>query len=445
MRDPIQVHTFDHPVLKTLAGACLALSVLCDTASAQPAETAASRYVLEKAIQVSRHGVRPPTDAQKMHDATGRAWPRWLVADGHLTGHGYLAASLMGAWQAQHYRQAGLLAPGCPMAGDYYVLPSPKQRTRATAAALLDGMFPGCGAQASEPHTPLDALFQTDQMAFARLDPAQAIAGVTKAMGGSAEQLRQRLQPQMQALKAAVCVDGAGCPFYEQPWVLRQGDDGRLSVSGLELASSIGESIRLAYSEGKPLREVAFGNAADAQAVSALAGLHRAKYQYINDTPYIARRGGSQLMTQIVLALEQGTALAVHGAQGNPPPVALMVLVAHDTNLAQLRSMLGFHWQLGEYQPDNIPPGSALMFERYRDSVTGERFVRTRFVAQSLDQIRALTPLQGTVQPLQAQFDAGACNDTAVGRLCALQAFTQRLRAAIDASAVAVYEYRQSR
>lgn len=442
MRDLIQVHTFNHPLLKTLAGACLALGVLCDTAWAQPAETGARRYVLEKAVQVSRHGVRPPTDLQKMHDATGRAWPRWLVGDGQLTGHGYLAASLMGAWQAEHYRRAGLLEPGCPSAGRYYALPSPKQRTRATAAALLDGMFPGCGAQASAPQAPLDALFQTDQMAFARLDPAQAIAGVEAAMGGSADQLRQRLLPELQALKAAVCVEGARCPFYEQPWVLRQGDDGRLSVSGMDAASSIGESIRLAYSEGKPLSEVAFGNARDAQAVSALAGLHRAKYQFINDTPYIARRGGSQLMNQIVLALEQGTALQVRGAQGTPPDVAVMLLVAHDTNLAQLRSMLGFHWQLGDYQPDNIPPGSALMFERYRDSVTGERFVRTRFVAQSLDQIRALTPLGGTAQPLQAEFDPGGCNDTAAGRLCGLHAFTKRVRAAIDPSALASYEYR---
>lgn len=436
------MHTLDHPVRKTLAGACLALSALCNTASAQPASTDASRYVLEKAIQVSRHGVRPPTDLQKMHDATGRAWPRWLVAEGHLTGHGYLAASLMGAWQAEHYRQAGLLEPGCPTAGRVYVLPSPKQRTRATAAALLDGMFPGCGVQASAPHTPSDPLFQTDQMAFARLDPVQATAAVAQAMGGSAAQLRQRLLPELQALKAAVCVDGARCPFYEQPWVLKQDADGRVSISGMDAASSIGESIRLAYSEGKPLGEVAFGNAADARAVSALASLHRAKYQYINDTPYIARRGGSQLMNQIVLGLEQGTALQADTAQGNPPDVALTVLVAHDTNLAQLRSMLGFHWQLGEYQPDNIAPGSALMFERYRDTVTGARFVRTRFVTQSLDQLRALVPLHGAAQPLQADHAAVGCTLTGAGTLCPLEAYVQRVRASIDWRAVARYDYR---
>ena len=64
-------------------------------------------YVLEKAVQVSRHGVRPQTDTAKLVEATQRQWPTWLVRDGELTGHGYLAASLMGAWQAGQYRQAG--------------------------------------------------------------------------------------------------------------------------------------------------------------------------------------------------------------------------------------------------------------------------------------------------------------------------------------------------
>ena len=54
-------------------------------------------YVLEKAVQVSRHGIRPQTDTAKLVEATQRQWPTWLVRDGELTGHGYLAASLMGA------------------------------------------------------------------------------------------------------------------------------------------------------------------------------------------------------------------------------------------------------------------------------------------------------------------------------------------------------------
>ena len=398
-------------------------------------------YVLEKAVQVSRHGVRPQTDTQKLVDATRRQWPTWLVRDGELTGHGYLAASLMGAWQAGHYRQAGLLPAGCPDTATVYTLSSPKQRTRATAGALLDGMFPGCGQKALASTEKLDPLFQTDKLDFARIDPVIAKGEILKALGGDLQAAKARLQPDLDLLKAAACIEGKPCPFYEAEWVLKQNDEGRLKIKGLDKASSLGETFRLQYSEGKPLSEVAFGHAANAKQVMALTRLHRAKYDFVNDTPHIAKRGGSQLMNQLLLALEQGTALEKSDPLGNPPKAPLLVIVAHDTNLSHLRTMLGFHWALGEYQPGNIPPTGTLAFERYRDTNSGERFIRTTFVTQSPDQIRNLTPLTGNNAPLQVDFEQPGCKKTAVGTLCPLESFASNLSKAIDRTAMTTARY----
>ena len=398
-------------------------------------------YVLEKAVQVSRHGVRPQTDTQKLVDATQRQWPTWLVRDGELTGHGYLAASLMGDWQAGHYRQAGLLPAGCPDTATVYTLSSPKQRTRATAAALMDGMFPGCGRKALASAEKLDPLFQTDKMDFARIDPAIAKAQILTALGGDLQAAKAKLQPDLDLLKAAACVEGKPCPFYDAEWVIKQNDEGRLKIKGLDKASSLGETFRLQYSEGKPLSEVAFGHGADAKQVMALTRLHRAKYDFVNDTPHIAQRGGSQLMNQLLLALEQGTPLEKADPLGNPPKAPLLVIVAHDTNLSHLRTMLGFHWALGEYQPGNIPPTGTLAFERYRDADSGQRFIRTTFVTQSPDQIRNLTPLNAKNAPLQVDFEQPGCKKTSVGTLCPLESFAANLTKAIDRTALTTARY----
>ncbi|WP_332727485.1 histidine-type phosphatase [Pseudomonas sp. ESBL9] len=398
-------------------------------------------YVLEKAVQVSRHGIRPQTDTAKLVEATQRQWPTWLVRDGELTGHGYLAASLMGAWQAEQYRQAGLLPAGCPQNGTLYAVSSPKQRTRATAAALMDGMFPGCGEKPHASAQSLDPLFQTDKMDFARVDPAIAKAEILTALGGDLQAAKARLQPDLDLLKAAACVEGKPCPFYDAQWVIKQNDEGRLKIKGLDKASSLGETFRLQYSEGKPMSEVAFGHAADAKQVMALTRLHRAKYDFVNDTPHIARRGGSQLMNQLRLALEQGTPLEQADPLGNPPAAPLLVIVAHDTNLSQLRTMLGFHWTLGEYQPGNIPPTGTLAFERYRDADSGERFIRTTFVTQTPDQMRHLTPLNADNPPLHADFSLPGCKVTQVGTLCPLKDFAERLNTAIDRTALTAYRY----
>lgn len=105
---------------------------------------AAADWQLEKVVELSRHGIRPPTagNREAIEAATGRPWTEWTTHDGELTGHGYAAVVNKGREEGQHYRQLGLLQAGCPTAESIYVRASPLQRTRATAQALVDGAFP---------------------------------------------------------------------------------------------------------------------------------------------------------------------------------------------------------------------------------------------------------------------------------------------------------------
>lgn len=60
-------------------------------------------------------------------------------------------------------------------------------------------------------------------------------------------------------------------------------------------------------------------------------------------------------MNQIALELKQGTPLEQKDAPDSPPDVPLMLLMAHDTNISYLRTMLGFGWKQGDYIANNIP------------------------------------------------------------------------------------------
>ncbi|WP_312120794.1 histidine-type phosphatase, partial [Pantoea vagans] len=97
--------------------------------------TRAADYQLEKVVELSRHGVRPPTpgNRKEIEAASQQPWTQWTTADGELTGHGYSAVVNKGRWEGDHYRQLGLLSAGCPDAAQVYVRASPLQRTRATA------------------------------------------------------------------------------------------------------------------------------------------------------------------------------------------------------------------------------------------------------------------------------------------------------------------------
>ena len=119
-----------------------------------------------------------------------------------------------GRWQAEHYRQLGLLRAGCPDAGQIYVRASPLQRTRATAQALLQGAFPGCDVAVHHVAGTVDPLFQSEKLPFGQTDAATERAAVA-ARAGDLAALQQRLQPAVQQLRQAVCA--ADCPFFDRP------------------------------------------------------------------------------------------------------------------------------------------------------------------------------------------------------------------------------------
>ena len=55
--------------------------------------------------------------------------------------------------------------------------------------------------------------------------------------------------------------------------------------------------------------------------------------------------------------------------------------------------MLGMHWALPSYLPDQTPPAGALHFELLRDRDSGSYAVRVSYVAQTLDQMRQAVQL----------------------------------------------------
>ncbi|MEL7629094.1 histidine-type phosphatase [Pectobacterium aroidearum] len=405
---------------------------------------AQDRYQLEKVVEVSRHGVRPPTESNTttLESGTAREWPQWVTRDGELTGHGYAATVLKGRYEGEYYRQQHLFASGCPTEQQIYVLASPLQRTRATAQAYMDGMFPGCGvathAVEDEKHDPL---FHGDKMGIGTLDPEQAKAEVLKAMGGDLNIAYQHLQPSIEQLKQIVCKADKPCPVFDKPWAIKQDKDGSISISGLNTLANMSEVFLLEYTENRPQAQVAFGHVRNTQDLTPLMAPMTAKYDFTNDVPYIAQRGGSLLMQQIAQALAQGTQEAQDTTQGEPPAAPYLLYVAHDTNIAYLRTLLPFHWQLPGDTADNIPPAGSLVFERWRDTTTQQRFLRVYFQAQSLDQIRSLTPLSDRQPLLKEELTSQGCQQSEKGTLCPFDTVLKSMRESIDSSALAPVHY----
>ena len=355
-----------------------------------------SDYTLDKVVVLMRHGVRPQNDTAKLDKATGRNWPQWLVPDGNLSGHGYAGIVDQSRYMLQHWKSEGLaLSAPCPKKNEVFIWASPIERTVATAQALTDGMFAGCGITPS--HLPLqkkDPLFQSVEMGLAHPDPKKVDNEVMKAMGGSPEKAAQKYADDVEWLRQTVCgKNPKDCQFLDEQWGFKKTKSGKYKLTGpVSSASAISETIRLQYSEGLPLQDVAFGHVKNAGDVLKLMSLHAAKYDLLDNTMEIARTGGNILMHEITESL---LADKTSGTEQNFPELAapLVIFVGHDTNISQIKTILDFHWKLASYPADDIPPGGMLIFKRYKNNKTGRLAVQLSFAARTLDEWRFLTPL----------------------------------------------------
>jgi 4-phytase/acid phosphatase len=161
--------------------------------------------------------------------------------------------------------------------------------------------------------------------------------------------------------------------------------------------------------------------------------VHTVYADLMRRTPYLARARGSNLLAHVLHSLEQAaTGKPVAGALGKPGD-ALLVLSGHDTNLSNLSGMLGLSWKLAGYQPDDTPPGGALIFSLWRDTGSGKYAVKLRYVAQSLDQMRDAQRLS-LASPPEGQ-DVALPNCAAAG--CPWAAAKATLEKAIDPQFVA--------
>jgi len=110
----------------------------------------------------------------------------------------------------------------------------------------------------------------------------------------------------------------------------------------------------------------------------------------------------------------------------------MLVIVGHDSNLGNIQGALNLSWLLPGYQPNDTPPGGALVFELWRQPANGEYSVRTYYTAQTLEQMRQALPLTLDSPPAKAAVFVPACGTAKAGSPCDWKAFQHTIETSID-------------
>ena len=114
------------------------------------------------------------------------------------------------------------------------------------------------------------------------------------------------------------------------------------------------------------------------------------------------------------------------------PSTKVVVLIASDVNVCGLAGLFHLDWLLPGYQPNFCAPGGALVFELRQSQSSGEYIVRASYIAQTMDQLRNLTPLTLDAPPASAPVFIPGCSAGNSTFDCPLAEFVRVAKHAID-------------
>jgi Histidine phosphatase superfamily (branch 2) len=406
---------------------------------------------LKLVVALFRHGVRAPLqDLGTNHSK--QAWPSlgdWGAGKmGYLTLHGSQAVNNLGGYYGSYYSSA--LGNGFKA---YLWADSQDQRTRATAEALFVGMqSAGVDVKVEylQPPDTTDSLFHPFKANCGTPDTKHLQAIATYINGHLPEWLSEFTSPtrypQLTDLYFILGCNNTETDRCQQP--LKQIADhatawsppptptprpsspinwaGRFTATPnpaatatpvltdgqFPYASTATEAFLLEYANGMDIeKQVGWGKVIDKKTGSTdklcqLLALHEFYFdkteRELNKTApdlYLAGIQGSNLVREIRDQLNK--------VVKNPPPgdcprpsgdSQFVGLVGHDTNLANVQTLLNVKWSFDKDQqlpadirnlPDNDAlPAGALVFE-LRQTGPSDYKVRIQYVTQSLNQMRA--------------------------------------------------------
>ncbi len=420
-------------------------------ASQAPNESKAKNAAVQKdelkfVVIVSRHGVRSPTGkADQLNQYSRQTWPKWDVPPGYLTEHGAHLMTLFGAYDRELLASQGLLAPGgCADAQHIRIVADSDQRTRETGKALAAGLASGCAVEVSAlPEGTADPLFHSLSAGVGHPDKALALAAISGRIGSNPQGLTEAYRPQLGALEKVLldCNPGMTCAsapipesLFDIPASLGPGKGDHLVDlhTPLGTASTMAENMLLEYTEGMDAANVGWGRV-DIRKLRELLQLHTASEDIAQRTGYIAHVQSSNLLFHILQSMKQAAdGQAVTGAIGKPGD-RVLILVGHDTNLANISGALGLNWFI-DGRRDDTPPGGALVFELWKKGGATEYSVRTYYTAQTLDQMRNATPLHLDNPPERVAVFVPGCSRA--DQSCSWRAFEAAIQTSIDVAFV---------
>lgn len=347
-----------------LSGASfLSCFLLCSAANAAEKEIPQQLLKTEELLNVvvvSRHGVRSPTQSDKtLKSWSERPWPKWPVEKGYLTPRGFYLVKE--TWELNR-RQAPFTYGTCPNPNEVEIIADVDERTQETAAALNEGLYPGCGYKVKVTSSEHSAIFSPLKAKVCTVENPASLEEKLTAKGADFDRL---YAPEIAKISR---LTGRSLEGKLRAKVSKH----KVGFKGAAYSgSSMTEIFALEW--GQFPKQKAAWNELDWEGILSLMPLRVGVFSALNRDMEVARYKGSALASKVLQSLSDGPKYTF--------------LIGHDTNLANLGELFDLNWQLPGRDKNENTPGGYLTFEKWR--VGGTEEIRVYYSALSPAQIHA--------------------------------------------------------
>ncbi len=363
-------------------------------------------YTLNKVVVLSRHNIRSPLSdkGSMISEVTPHDWFEWTSNTGELSLRGAMLETTMGQYFRLWLEKEGLFPENyIPADGEVRFYANGFQRTQATARYFSAGLLP----VAVVPVECLNGYNQADDTFLPKLnftsedyaaDVFDEIAEMGKAKGRGSEGFDGYLESLEDAFRLIMEVTD-----MEESEAYLSGEYGNLlkdevtmaletgsepSMKGpVRMATSLADALILQYYEEPDDLKAAFGHKLTDEDWTTIGSV-LATYEEILFSPSL-----------LSVNLAHPMLMELRSELGSDER-RFSFLCGHDSTVTSVLAALGTEkYTLPEAAEPTTPIGIKVVFEQWIDD-NGNAFYEAKLVYQSVDQLRAITPLSLEVPPM---------------------------------------------
>lgn len=357
---------------------------------------------LEQVLILSRHNIRTPLTSDLAKYAE-KPWPVWDESTGYLTKKGALLEGYMGKYIAEWLNSEDFIE-GCPKDDEVLIYANTKPRTIASAQAFAESAFHDCNitVQHHENISIFDPIFfpilHNKTLSF-RNQVAEEMANKLNEVNLTESYLE--LGRIINIEKSEICKKLYLCDLSLIKNEIVNEENEEPNVSGpLFIGNAIVDSFIMSYYEGKPMKDVAWGEISSDEQWLLLSKISRENQNVRFNLTSGAKDIAGPLLKYMFDIFEYET-----------PKFTL--LMGHDSNLNPVVRALDIEPFTLPDQFEPFPIGGKLVFQKWVDK-TGQ-YLKLEYIYPTSAQLRFGNRLSMLQPPHRVLLELKDCKMTVNG------------------------------